>query len=134
MSYRNRRKNLSLTFLNHPTAHSRDSMCPKKKTNRPISYPNAKIFVMLDKKNLFGFPPIGSSSYSDKLMLLKWQKLKVNSYRIFSRHLNLRADNMCILCLDKENIKLSIWYILVEVKYEIIVNLLGDLTENFCYF
>lgn len=83
MSYSNRSKNLSLTFSNHPTAHSRDSVFPKKKKTRYISYLYAKIFVMLDLKNLFGSPPTRSSSYSDELMTLKWQKLKVNSYRIF---------------------------------------------------
>lgn len=130
MSYINRSKHLSLTFLNHPTGHSRDSMCPKKKTNRPISYPYTKIFVMLDLKMYLGL----LLQDHTLMMPLKWQMLKVNFHRAFWRHLNLKADYTCILCLDKESIKLSIWYILVEANYEILVNLLRDLTEHFWCF
>lgn len=116
---------MSLTFLNHPTAHSMDSMCPEKQTNKPISYWYTRKHAW--PKHLFG-SPASLLFCSDELMSLElW---KVNSAVLKS---TWTSEYLLYCLLGKvRQTKLSIWYIPVEMKYEMRVNLLKDYLNDHC--
>lgn len=67
-------------------------MCPKKKTNRPVSYWYAKTCVVLDLKIYLGLLLQDHTYTLDELMPLKLQKLKVTSYGVFKKHFNLKME------------------------------------------